>query len=215
MKYYIFNCHSNHRSIFTDDIPIISHDEGGPGGDAKPLMSISEEKEEEAGFAPRGSSLRGKDAVTKNLQKLGIGKKSKDKEGKLALRGFTSDKSKEAGGEKRQSLQLTSFKEKVSLKSPHSQNGDSIEKNDSHSPLALSRKKSSMENGPIQEVTNGSISEGVSLKSSSGFITETQSILTSDSIDSVPLDDDVMCLDSSPTSHKKLDDKPFMQVSSV
>lgn len=177
-------------------------------------MSISEEKEEEAGFAPRGSSLRGKDTVTKNLQKLGIGKKFKDKEGKLVSKVFASDKGKETGGEKRQSLQLTSFKEKVSLKSPHVQNGDSVEKNDSHSPLAISRKKSSMENGPLQEVANGSISEA-SLKSSSGFITETQSILTSDSVDSVPLDDDVMCLDSSPTSHKKLDDKPFMQVSSV
>ena len=175
-------------------------------------MSISEEKEEEAGFAPRGSSLRGKDAVTKNLQKLGIGKKF-GKEGKSASKGSASGNVKD--GEKRQSLQLTSFKEKVSLKLPHVQNGDGVEKGDGHSPLALIRKKPSMENGPISEVANGSISEGVSLKSSSGFITETQSILTTDSMDSVPLDDDVLCLDSSPTSHKKLDDKPFMQVSSV
>ena len=178
-------------------------------------MSISEEKEEETGFAPRGNSLRGKDAVTKNLQKLGIGKKSKDKEGKSASKENPSGKSKE-GAEKRQSLQLTNFKEKVSLKSPLVQNGDSIDKGETYSPLGLGRKKPSVENGPVQEVANGSISEGVSLKSSSGFVTESQSILTTgDSLDSVPLDEDVLCLDSSPTSHKKLDDKPFMQVSSV
>lgn len=169
-------------------------------------MSISEEKEEDStGFATRGSSLRGRDAVTKNLQKLGIGKKSKDKDGKNSSKMGLS--SKEVS-EKRQSLQFSNFKEKVSLKSPHVQNGDAAEGGDGHSPLSSSRKKTSLENGPILEA-NGGMSD-VTLKSTSGFLTE-----PGDSLDSVPLDEDVMRLDSSPSSNKKLEDKPFMQVSSV
>lgn len=65
--------------FFLDDIPIVSGSETNSTVDGNQLVAITEEKEEETNFTPRAASLRGKDAVTKNLQKLGIGKKPKTK----------------------------------------------------------------------------------------------------------------------------------------
>lgn len=184
---------------FSDDIPIIPKDESGGGTEGKNLTSITEEKEEEPGLSQRGSSLRGKDAVTKNLQKLGIGKKFKDgKAGKS-----TGSNAKEAP-EKRQSLQLTGFKDKVSLKSPNVQNGD-YGQLEGESPM-LFKKKGSMENGPA----------AVDGDSVAGYVNEGQLLLaTTNSTEADDLDETVICLDSSPSAHRKFDDKPLMQVSSV
>lgn len=66
-------------TVFADDIPIVSGVDSNTAIDGNQLVSITEEKEEETNFTPRAASIRGKDAVTKNLQKLGIGKKPKVK----------------------------------------------------------------------------------------------------------------------------------------
>ncbi|KAL0272399.1 UNVERIFIED_CONTAM: hypothetical protein PYX00_005382 [Menopon gallinae] len=183
-------------AIVADDIPIIPKDESAGGGEGKNLTSISEEKEEDPGLSQRGSSLRGKDAVTKNLQKLGIGKKFKEsKSGKS-----TGSGAKDAP-EKRQSIQLSSLKEKVSLKSPVVQNGE-YSQSEGDSPMLL-KKKGSVENGPSVDGDN------------MGYVNEGQVLLTTGSVEENDLDETVICLDSSPSAHRKFDDKPLMQVSSV
>lgn len=193
--------------FFPDDIPIIQKDESSSGVDIpKSLTSISEEKEE-VGFSLRGSSLRSKDAVAKNLQKLGIGKKFKDKDGKTSSK---VNLSSNTGNEKKQSalLQLSNLKEKVSIKSSTIQNGDYVTAEvNGHSPLSLGRMKL-IENGPVGDAAGDSMSEGIGIKSS----LESQSGFMSDNLDTPSPNDSCMGLFS---TSKSIEEKTFTRVSSV
>ncbi|KAK6625192.1 hypothetical protein RUM43_005483 [Polyplax serrata] len=190
----------------SDDIPIIQKDEseGGAGADvSKPLTSITEEKEDTK-FSLRGNSGRSKETVSKNLQKLVTGKKfkEKDKEGKssskssLVATGTSANNRKQSG-----LLQLSTFKEKVSLKSGGSEKGDFgvTETVNGHSP-SFGRVKAA-ENGPGGEASGEEISESLGCQSS----------LNSDNLDT-PSSTDVVGFFGTP---KNSDEKPFTRVSSV
>lgn len=105
------------------------------------------------------------------------------------------------------SLQISNFMEKVSLKSPVIQNGDSgTAESNGHSPN--SGRKRNPENSAAAEISNGNVVDGITPKSS---LLESSTDFISDDLDSPSSTDDVIPLGSS----KNIEEKPVTRVSSV
>jgi len=116
-------------SFFLDDIPMKPGDEANISTELHHLNSISEDTEEAppTNFTPRSASIRGKEAMAKNLQKLGIGKKQKNKT-------VNPGAEKSSGGDKKWK----------GVKSPLAANGEIVDSTDS--PQG-NKRRSTVENG--------------------------------------------------------------------
>ena len=159
----------------------------------------------------RGSSGRSKNAMAKNLQKLGIGKKLKDRDSKTSSKSLTGmSNSGPDNNKKTTTVHSSSIKEKLTQKSSERlQNGDfSIPDGSSHNSVG---QKKTIENGSVTEETGdgGKDNEGGDVNY------EYQPGLLSDTVDNhTPSSSNEETIGLFGTI-KNTEEKPFTRVSSV